>query len=66
LNPIEYVWHALKEHIRKKVPSNQEELEKCVSEFMETLTPEICAKYINTLRETMRIVIRKGGRWSNK
>jgi len=66
LNPIEYVWHALKEHIRSKVPSNQDELERCVFEFLEKLTPEACGRYIDTLKETLRIVIRKGGRWSNK
>ena len=56
----------MKEHIRSKVPKNQLELEQCVHEFCQTLTPESCSRYINTLRETMRIVIRKNGNWSNK
>ena len=66
INPIEYVWHALKEYIRKKVPANLQELERGVTEFCATLTPESCNRYISTLQKTIKIVIRKGGRWSNK
>jgi hypothetical protein len=35
------VWHALKEHIRSKVPKSQEELQQCVAEFVKTLTTKI-------------------------
>jgi hypothetical protein len=56
----------MKEYIRKKIPKSTQELENCVKEFCLTLTPESCSRYIDTLKETIRIVIRKGGRWSNK
>ena len=51
LNPIELVWHALKEHIRAVVPTTVVELEKCVQDFYATLTPEGCSKYIMSLKE---------------
>ena len=53
LNPIELVWHELKEHIRKIVPKSIEELENCVKEFMDSLTPAVCTKYINSLKEVI-------------
>ena len=51
MNPIELVWHALKEHIRKVCPKSYEELELSIAEFMTTFTPEKCSKYIDSLYE---------------
>ena len=59
LNPIELVWHELKEHIRGSVPKTLEELEQCVINFMNSLTPEKCAKYINTLKEVILFTIER-------
>lgn len=56
LNPIELVWHELKEHIREIVPKTHDELEQSVSTFMNTLTPEKCAKYIDSLKEVTTFV----------
>jgi transposase len=50
LNPIELVWHELKEHIRQVKPENTEQLENCVAHFMSKLTPQKCARYIDTLK----------------
>ena len=53
LNPIELVWHELKEHIRETVPKTLEELEQCVINFMNSLTPDKCSRYINSLKEVL-------------
>ena len=50
------VWAALKIHIRKKIPKNLEELNIAVQEFVETLTPEMCAKYIDNLKKVFNYI----------
>lgn len=63
LNPIELIWHELKEYIRGKVkPATKEELVGGIRAFWKTVTPEKCAKYINHLRKVIpKVVELKGG-----
>jgi hypothetical protein len=60
------VWAAMKIHIRMRLPKTYRDLQNSINEFVSTLTAEVCAKYIDNLRKTIRIVIDKGGRWSGR
>ena len=47
LNPIELVWHTMKEYLRSEYkPHNFSELKAGIKAFWSTLTPEKCCKYI--------------------
>lgn len=62
LNPIENVWGSLKQFLRNKFkPKNLEELKMGIQQFWSTLTPQICANYINHLHKVMPKVIEVGG-----
>jgi transposase len=50
LNPIENLWHKLKEYIRREIkPHNKQELIDGVIQFWNTVTIATCRKYINHL-----------------
>ncbi len=54
LNPIENLWHKLKEHLRAKVkPMNQSELVDGIESFWATVNREKCTKYIRHLRKVI-------------
>lgn len=58
LNPIENVWHQMKEHIRKKVkPTSKEELAKGIKEAWDLITPDLCNRYVNHLEKVIPTVI---------
>ena len=62
LNPIENVWGSLKQYLRSTFkPKNLEELKDGIKQFWATLTPTICACYINHLNKVMPKVIQKEG-----
>jgi len=62
MNPIENMWAALKEHIRKvKKPRNKAELIEGIQEFWSTVTPEMCNRYINHLFRVIPEVVRRNG-----
>ena len=47
LNPIENLWHELKEYMRREVkPKNKEQLIRGIKAFWKTVTPSVCAKYM--------------------
>ena len=62
LNPIENLWHELKEHIRARVkPRNLDELVNGIKEFWSTVNKEKCCKYISHLRKAIpRVMSWKG------
>lgn len=63
LNPIENVWHELKEYIRREVkPSTKQELISGIREFWETVSVAKCTKYIKHLRKVIPKVIELNGR----
>lgn len=65
LNPIEMLWHELKNYLRRVVkPTNKEELVGGIQEFWRTVTPEKCQRYISHLRKVVPEVIRREGRAS--
>ena len=62
LNPIEDLWHELKEYIRREVkPHNKEELISGITRFWDTLTAWKHCKYINHLRKVIPGVIELKG-----
>ena len=62
LNPIENLWHELKEYIRREVkPKTKQELIDGIVSFWETVTVEKCCKYINHLNKVIPRVIELEG-----
>ena len=58
LNPIENLWHELKEYIRREIkPKTKDELIKGIEKFWGTVTVEKCNKYINHLHKVIPRVI---------
>lgn len=62
LNPIENLWHELKEYIRRNVkPRTKEELVDGIKEFWKTVDATKCQKYIRHLRKVIPKVIEVNG-----
>ena len=62
LNPIENLWHELKEFIRREVKlKTKQELIDGILRFWETVTIEKCKKYINHLKKVIPRVIELDG-----
>ena len=62
LNPIENLWHELKEYIRREVkPKIKEELVSGIIKFWETVDIEKCRKYIGHIQKVIPIVIEQEG-----
>ena len=58
LNPIENLWHELKEYIRREVkPEVKQELIDGIFTFWRTVDVAKCNKYINHLRKVIPKVI---------
>jgi len=62
LNPIENLWHELKEYLRAKVkPRNLAELKTGIKAFWLTVSPQKCLKYIRHLDKVIPRVIELQG-----
>jgi len=62
LNPIENLWHELKEYLRAKVkPRNLAELKAGIKAFWLTVSPQKCLKYIHRLDKVIPRVIELQG-----
>ena len=62
LNPIENLWHELKEYIRRVVkPKTKQELIDGIQAFWETVDIGKCRKYILHLRKVIPCVIELDG-----
>ena len=62
LNPIENLWHKLKEYIRREVkPRTKAELGEGILQFWETVDRAKCIKYIRHLRKVIPRVIELEG-----
>ena len=63
LNPIEMMWAQLKHHLRRRVkPTNRDELVNGIEQFWNSVTPEMCNRYIDHLYKVIPKVIEKEGR----
>ena len=62
LNPIENLWHELKEHLRANPkPHNKQELIAGIKSFWTSVNPEKCRKYIGHLQKVIPKVIELHG-----
>lgn len=62
LNPIENLWHELKEYIRREVkPKTKDELLTGISDFWQKVDRAKCQKYIGHLRKVIPKVIELQG-----
>ena len=62
LNPIENLWHELKEFLRREIkPVNKQQLIDGVEAFWSTVDVEKCSKYIGHLRKVVPKVIELNG-----
>ena len=62
LNPVENCWGSLKQYLRTSYkPSNLQELINGIEEFWNSLTPEVCQKYIRHLHKVIPKVIAVNG-----
>ena len=62
LNPIENLWHELKEYIRRVVkPKTKSELVSGILEFWNTVDVPKCQKYIRHLKKVVPKVIEANG-----
>ena len=62
LNPIENLWHEMKEFIRREVkPKTKAELIEGIRDFWATVDQTKCNKYIRHLRKVIPKVIELGG-----
>ena len=62
INPIENLWHELKEFIRREIkPRTKDELIDGIKDFWKTVTPAKCTKYIRHLRKVIPKIIENGG-----
>ena len=61
-NPIENLWHELKEYCRREVkPKTKQELVDGILEFWKTVDVQKCKKYIRHLRKVVPKVIELNG-----
>ena len=62
MNPIENLWHELKEYMRREVkPKNKLELVQGIIRFWRTVDVHKCCRYINHLRKVLPKVIEVNG-----
>uniref|UniRef100_A0A1X7V786 Tc1-like transposase DDE domain-containing protein n=1 Tax=Amphimedon queenslandica TaxID=400682 RepID=A0A1X7V786_AMPQE len=62
LNPIENLWHELKEYIRREVkPKHKDELVGGIIEFWKTADVQKCKRYIGHLKKVVPQVIEMRG-----
>ena len=62
LNPIENLWHELKEYMRRVVkPKTKDQLISGILEFWDSVDVEKCRKYIGHLKKVVPKVIEMNG-----
>jgi hypothetical protein len=62
LNPIECVWHELKNFIATEVkPRDQAQLIDGIQTFWQTMTPDKCCRYVNHIHKVIPRVIERNG-----
>ncbi|KAK5975268.1 Transposable element Tcb2 transposase [Trichostrongylus colubriformis] len=62
LNPIELIWGNMKKMIRKQGIGNLDALKVAIAQYWDTLTPEICSRYVAGIRKRMERVVEQEGR----
>lgn len=60
-NPIENVWHVMKDFIRTQHPTNRAELRTAIEDAYEAITPQILRNLFDSMPARMQAAIDKGG-----
>ncbi|CAK6977526.1 hypothetical protein D5F01_LYC16239 [Scomber scombrus] len=67
LNPIELVWHSMKDFIRKEAkPGTKQELVQAIHTFWSRVTADFCNRLITGLSKVVRLIIDSEGGHSGK
>ncbi|KAJ4929264.1 hypothetical protein JOQ06_004875 [Pogonophryne albipinna] len=68
LNPIELVWHLMKDYSRKEAkPGSKQELMQAIEDFWKTrLTQDTCSRLITGLNKVLPLVVQNKGGHSGK
>jgi len=68
MNPIELVWHSMKDYILKEAkPGTKQELVQAILDFWKTkLTVKFCKRLMSGLSRVIDLVIKKEGGHSGK
>ena len=62
LNPIENLWHEVKEYLRREVkPRNKQQLVDGILDFWDTVDTAKCRKYIRHLRKVVPRILELNG-----
>lgn len=62
MNPIENLWHEMKEYVRREVkPRTKDELVQGIKDFWNSVDVHKCAKYIKHLKKVLPKVIELEG-----
>lgn len=61
LNPIETLWHKMKQHLRNSPQRTIPQLRTKLQEIWDNFTPELCASLVNTMPDRVQAVIRAKG-----
>lgn len=62
MNPIENLWHELKEYIHREIkPTTKRELVDGIIQFWTTVDVHKCCRYINHLKKVLPKVIEMNG-----
>ena len=62
LNPIENMWHEMKEYLRREIkPRTKDEPVDGIQEFWDSVSGEKCRKYIRHLKKVIPRLIELGG-----
>ncbi|RCN46359.1 hypothetical protein ANCCAN_07653 [Ancylostoma caninum] len=61
LNPIELVWGRMKTAIRSQRIRNLSDLKTAIKRNWNTLSPELCARYIGGIRKRMMLICEQNG-----
>jgi len=62
LNPVENLWAYVQRVVDAQGCSTIQEYERAIERELATLTPEACARYINSVPRRLQEVIERGGR----
>jgi hypothetical protein len=61
LNPMENVWHLLKDHVAGRRPKNLDELEQCIREEWANLPRDLAGRLVESMPRRMHAVIDASG-----